>query len=410
MNRKYLTSNLEKAIFSMVLMDKEKIIKTFLEKGYQLDSKSLDFFLNNYEKINIFFEKTKDATVPATIDLNFVKSLIEQKQDVEVLKKFEFDAAGKTFMVEDITKYFAGRYENLRKYFAGRLELVNLISINKMTAKTKTFSLIVMVKEKADKSLLAEDSTGETMVRAENEMLDQIVADEVIGIVCEREGDIVVAKKIIFPDIPLRRDIIRTEKDVCIFFISNMFLDQIDNSKKILDRISSISRDKLYVFVLGNVSSKKEDITTFFDSLPKDAYKIFLKGDTDPDMEVGDTSLSCQAALVKIENSAVVLICNGKIFSEYKKIWKDQTSENVMLSLLKKRHLNPTFDFSKKISDEDTHIIDTVPDIFVSSNFGNPGIINYKGTTIVANGSFVLEPIYWLINLKTRETIKMDFT
>lgn len=393
----------------MVLMEKEKIVKTFLEKGHQLDSKSLDFFFENPEKLDIFFEKTKNITIPPTVNLGFVKSLIEEKKEVNVLKKFEFAAEGKTITVENITKYFANRYENLKKHLTGRLELVNLISINKITPKTKKFSLIVMVKEKTNRSLLIEDSTGEVTVYAQDEAIDQVVTDEVIGTVCEKEDDTINVKKIIFPDTPLKKDITRTEKDVYALFISDMFLDQINNSRKILDKINAFDHEKLYVFVLGNISSKKEDIINFFDGLPKSSYKIFLKGKTDPDIETGDICLSCSAALLKIENAILVLICNGKMFSEYKDIWKGQPSESIMLNLLKKRHLSPAFDFNKKISDEDIYIIDTVPDIFVSSNFDKPGITNYKGTTIIANGSFLSEPIYWLINLKTRESIKMDF-
>lgn len=394
----------------MVSMEREKIIKAFLEKGYQLDSKSLNFFFDNPEKLDIFLEKIKNVTVPATINLDFIKPLMEEKGEVEVLKKFEFEVVGKTLVVENITKYFSNRYETLKKYLIGRLELVNLISINKITPKTKKFSLIVMVKEKNDNSLFVEDFTGEMTVYLKNETPDQIISDEVIGIVCEKEDDTINVTKIIFPDTPLKRDVARTEKEVCLLFISDMFLDQINSSRKILDKINGINYDKLYIFILGNVSSRKEDITEFVNELPKDAYKIFLKGEIDPDMEPGNINFSSPAALIKIEKKVSVLICNGKMFSEYKNVWKDQSSANVMLNLLKKRHLNPTFDFNKLISDEDFYIIDTVPDIFVSSNFDKPETINYKGTTIISNGSFISEPIYWLINLKTRETIKIDLT
>jgi DNA polymerase II small subunit/DNA polymerase delta subunit B len=308
-----------------------------------------------------------------------------------------------------MTKHFTNRYETLKKYLSSRLELVNLISVNKITSKTKKFSLIVMVKEKNDRSLLVEDSTGEATVYVQEEAVGQVVPDEVIGIVCEKENDTINVKKIIFPDIPLKRDVARTEKEAYAFFISDMFLNQVNNTKKILDKINSI-KDKLYVFVLGNVSSQKEDIINFFNNLPKNASKIFLKGDIDPEINMEDVTIFSSPTLVKIENKILVLVCSGKIFSEYKKIWKEQSSEKIMLNLLRKRHLSPVFDFNKKISEEDSYIIDIVPDIFVSSNFDKPGVINYKGTTIASNGSFLSEPIYWLINLKTREIIKMDFT
>lgn len=389
----------------MVLMEKEKIIKTFLEKGYQLDSNSLEFFFENPEKLEIFFSKIKNIRIPPTISLEFARSLIEQ--DVEVLKIINPFKDEKPFTIESMTKHFTSRYESIKKYFIGRFELVNLISINKITPSTRKFSLIVMVKEKNGNSLLVEDFTGDTSVEVLDKTLDQIVLDEVIGIVCEQDDETITVNKIIFPDIPLKRDIPKTEKDICALFISDIFLDRPVNSEKILERINEIKCEKIYVFVLGNISSNQEEIKNFFNQLPVNSYKIFLKGEIDPDVEVGDINFSSSAALIKIENKITVLLCNGKIFSEYKKIWAGQTSENIMLNLLKKRHLNPVFELNKRISEEDSYIIDQVPDIFISSNFGNPGITNYKGTTIISNGSFLSEPIYWLINLRTRENIKM---
>jgi DNA polymerase II small subunit/DNA polymerase delta subunit B len=386
-------------------MEKEKIIKTFLEKGYQLDSNSLEFFFENPEKQEIFISKIKNIRIPPTISLEFARSLIEQ--DVEVLKIINPFKDEKPFTIESMTKHFTSRYESIKKYFIGRFELVNLISINKITPNTRKFSLIVMVKEKNGNSLLVEDFTGDTSVEVLDKTLDQIVLDEVIGIVCEQDDETITVNKIIFPDIPLKRDIPKTEKDICALFLSDIFLDRSVNSEKILERINEIKCEKIYVFVLGNISSNLEEIKNFFNQLPLNSYKIFLKGEIDPDAEVGDINFSSSAALIKIENKITILLCNGKIFSEYKKIWAGQTSENIMLNLLKKRHLNPVFELNKRISEEDSYTIDQVPDIFISSNFGNPGITNYKGTTIISNGSFLSEPIYWLINLRTRENIKM---
>jgi DNA polymerase II small subunit/DNA polymerase delta subunit B len=393
----------------MVPMERGKIIKTFLEKGFQLDSKSLNYFSESPEKLDAFFEKIQGMSVPSTINIDFVNSLTEANE-IEVLKKFDYDTSGKTLVVESITKFFSNRYDSLKKYFSGRLELVNLISINKITPKTKKFSLIVMVKEKNANSLLVEDFTGEetVCVCVLDEDVAQVVSDEIVGIVCEKKNDAINVKKIIFPDIPLKREVPRTEDDVYALFLSDLFLDKSDISNKILEKINSLSYKKLYIFLLGNISSKKEDITNFLNSLPKDSIKIFLKGDLDPQLE-GDNNFSSPAVLVRLEDKILVLICSGKLFSEYKNIWKEQPSENIMLNLLKKRHLSPVFNFNKKFSDEDTFIIDTIPDIFVSSNFNGPGTTNYKGTTIISNGSFLSEPIYYLINLRTRETIKINF-
>ena len=51
-----------------------------------------------------------------------------------------------------------------------------------------------------------------------------------------------------------------------------------------------------------------------------------------------------------------------------------------------------------------------VKHIIVCGHFHTPTQSNYKGTTILSTGSFVTQPVFWLVNLKTREVFKIDFT
>jgi DNA polymerase II small subunit/DNA polymerase delta subunit B len=74
---------------------------------------------------------------------------------------------------------------------------------------------------------------------------------------------------------------------------------------------------------------------------------------------------------------------------------------------LRKRHLDPVFSMEKAIL-EDFLLIDPVPDIFVSFNSKSSGLVNYKGVTIISCGSS--EQICWIVNLKTRESLKIDLT
>ena len=149
-----------------------------------------------------------------------------------------------------------------------------------------------------------------------------------------------------------------------------------------------------------------EDVINFFNELPDNCFKIFLRDETDSDIDVGDITIN-KPALVKIENKITVLICPGNNIFKYLKIWKYITPDKLMINLLKKRHLDPVF--NKKIYKEDP-FLEEIPDIFASGNFQKSIMSNYKGTTIISTGSFLSEPIFWLIKFKTRETIKVDFT
>jgi len=389
-------------------MKKQKIIKKFLERGYQLDPRSLDFFHKNPDKIEIFLEKINQTKAkPSVITLDFINSLFEKlpkKTEIEILRAFE---QKKKTSVGDLTNFFVDRYEKIRKMFSGRSDLLNLISINKITPRTKKFSLIGLVKEKTGKNLVLEDLTGEINVLLKKDK--KIVLDEVVGVVCEQD-DVVRVKNVLFPDVPLKREINKTKKETYCLFISDIHMDdknfQKPNYKKFLDWLNEKKFEKLYIFVLGHVSSNKEDIVNFFDSLPEEVFKIYLKGEDDPDLKVGDLQLS-ELVLIRIEKNVVSLLFHGGLLEKYSSLWKDPPEE-IMLNLLKKRHIDPIFE--KKFYEHDPFVLDIIPDIVAFGHLHSPGYLNYKGTTILSTGSFITKPIFWLINLKTRETIKLDFS
>jgi len=395
-------------------MEKQEIIRYFLEKGYQLDLASLDFFSRNLGKIDTFLEKMENTEKPSIITLDFINSILKTEMSVDVIRT---PRQLKKASVQDFVQYFSNRYEKLRNIVIKRLNSTNLISIGKISPKTKRFSIIGLVKEKnnEEKSIKIEDPTSEVSIFFEDnsdQTFEQIVLDEVIGITCEKD-DIIRAKEVIWPDIPLERKIAKTENGVFCLFLSDIHMDNKEFNKKsyekFLEWINKLDYDKLYVFVLGYVSSKKQDLIAFFNNLPKNSLKIFLRGKTDPDVVVGDLKIE-SPALIRLEGNVTFLLCDGTHLEQYADFWKNYTPDKIMLNLLRKRHINPVFDFNKKIYVEDPFLLDTIPDIFASGHFHSPSFLNYKGTTIISTGNFISKPIYWLANLKTREIIKLDFT
>jgi DNA polymerase II small subunit len=242
-------------------------------------------------------------------------------------------------------------------------------------------------------------------------LLDQTVLDEVIGLVCEAGGDGIVVSNIIWPDIPLKRDVTQAKEDVFCLFISDLHMDSEkfnhESYKKFLSWLNQVKYDNFYIFVLGGVSSKISDMKDFFSKLPEKSERIFLRGEDDP--EFSDMLNITDPSLIKIDN-ITLLLSHGGFLEKYSKIWPNLQPEKIMLNLLKKRHIDPVFDSCTKIFDQDYFVLDTVPDIFASGHLHSPGILNYKSTTIISNGSFLTQPIFWIINLRTRETFKLDFT
>jgi DNA polymerase II small subunit/DNA polymerase delta subunit B len=380
-------------------MEKKELIDIFLKKGLMVDLDTLEYFSKNPEQVEIFLKEIEKKKVPAIIKMDFVKSIVKPKEiKIEEIKKKIFEK--KIISIDDISKILIERYERIKSFFSYRMDIVNLISINKISEKTKKFSLIVMIKEidKKNKAITVEDLTGETLVFSQDKFLDLMVQDEVVGLVCEKNDRIEVLN-VLWPDIPLNRKIASLEENVCCAFISEKVLGK--KRDVFLKKIFEIECEGFLIFLFFEHLDEKE-VEEFKKNLPLNSKLILIKKGN---LEPGENIFS-PPVFLNVENKVKMLLCDGNIFSSYQGILGEKTEE-IMLNLLKKRHLDPVFSVEKAVI-EDRLIIDPVPDIFVSFDFGSSGLINYKGTTIISSGSS--EQMFWIVNLKSRESLKIDLT
>jgi len=264
-----------------------------------------------------------------------------------------------------------------------------------------------MVKRKDDKNraVEVEDLTGNTIIyfSDNDKRFDLIVNDEVLGVFCEMKNDRIEVLNVIWPDIPLKREIASTKEDTYCIFLSNLSDNQ-EKYDKLLQALVEFSNKNSYIFFIGSFIFS-DQFKNFLDSIPADISKIFVSNER---LSYEGALHFSEPALIKVEDSIVLLLCDGSRFYKYKKMWPIASTE-ILLNVLKKRQLSPEFDIMQS-RNEDIQMIDIVPDIFVSGNIGEPNLTNYKGTTIVANGSFDSQPIYYVINLKTRESIKINLS
>lgn len=391
-------------------MERQEIINMFLEKGMAIDPKGLQHFCEKPEQLGIFFEKIQSSeTKPAIISMDVIKQLLEETQkQVEIRDMKKHVHVEKTASVENISRVLIERYEKIQRLFAERADLVDTISVNRIGAQTKRFSLIVMVREKDEKNkeLVVEDLTGETSVHVTSPNFDLILCDEVIGLVCEKNDDRIDAVNIIWPDIPLKKEIQRTDGDVYCVFISGIGVKQEFElgAKHILEKIEQLRNKQVYIFLLDDVD--KNVIEGFAKELPSNARLILIQK-CEGGCDIGGAMAFPSPAFLEVGEKVKMLLCSGEQFSFYKESWKNRKPEEVMLNLLKKRHLDPLFR-NEKIFQDNIFVIDAVPDIFVAGNFGSSGMMNYKGTTMISCGDFSSERVYWIVNLRTRECIKTN--
>jgi len=352
-------------------MEKTEILKKFLEKGLQLDYESLDYFSKNQEKINPFFQRILNSEKPATLSLNFILSLLKPyDENVEILKTSHLTK--NTLSVDDITKILNNRYSFLKKILSSRLDLINPISLNKITPKVKYFSAIVMVKEKINEenAIIVEDETVESKLYIDKEEdYKQILPDDVIGVVCEG-GEKIKVKTIMWPDLQMKRTVSKTKEDINVGLVSKEF------DKNLAESILKQKNVKHLLFIGSD-------------------GKITYSNDTQFEFNSPST--------IRIEKAIVILLSNSELLKKYSEFNIDENT--FLISVLKRRNLDPTFQLNKGFFEADPYLVDIVPDIFVVSGTKNSSSNNYKGTTIITLSDFAQDRKFWIINLKTRETI-----
>jgi len=377
-------------------METDEIIREFLNKGVQLDTKVLEFFNKNPQKIQEFSTKIDGVELPVVIDMDFVNKNLQEDIELRIIKQ---PSINKKISTEEFIRRINKRYENIKGMFENKVELGNIISINKIRDKVVQFSLMGMVKEKNGNKVLLEDQTGEVSVTLENS--EDLLEDDVVGVVCKREDNVIIGKKILFPDIPINREINRTKKEInCLLSDVGLGEDVEEKISKILNHIKETSYKNLFIFIFGVVPIN-DKVKNFFSDLNKYSKKILITSD----INVPDLFRLNLPAMIQIENAKIMLI-NSEDIKKYFRRWPDSSINDVFLRLLKRRHMDPIID-AKDNRSEDVFLLDSIPDLVICHGLG-PEIFNYKGTTVICTGNVMTEPIYWLINLKTREIIKVE--
>ncbi|TAL47872.1 hypothetical protein EPN87_01995 [archaeon] len=330
-------------------MEKQELIRKFLSLGCMVDQDALQAMVDNPSVADRALQMITSGQKVQTITLQWLNH-----QPVTIIQTF--NKINGSITPDDVIRSVQKRYDSMRETLSKQMQ--NMLSINKISPKTRNFSLISMIKENNGNSILVEDDTGEARLSLKKELSDKskfLVEDEVVGLECEQAEGIVVGN-IVWPDIPLGRIVAKADSS-CIFAAN------VPDGKPF---------DSEYVFSFGNPTNSK---AFFITNTP--AVNTF----PDPCMvRIGD---------VKI----LFLSC-----TEYTKTW-DVAPEVACLNLLKKRSLDPRIN----LASADMSLSD-IPDLIVCPTSGEPAVLNYKGTTIISTSY----PVCWSANLKTRETFKIS--
>lgn len=346
----------------MVLMEK---IEKFLDRG-KLIHPTLYEKIENLEEGEIEKLLESNSLVLSKEDLKRInipqpKIITQEKEEEEHVH------------VSDFTQFYLERFNFLKEEIEDKMERESISSINKLSSGEA--AVIGMVREASEEEVVLEDNTGRILLETEERFLE----DEVVG----AKGDVIVneevrmrPQKIVYPDVPLGKEVNKTEED-----LSALFLSEIDKrSQEVVE-----DRSPEYLFLSKKMEEEK-------------SVNIPTVGISDSSWESGNLKTGEDPVQVRLGNLRI-LVHDGSVVKKAKeKLNVDQTK--ALISLLQKRHLNP----SQMHSLEDRYLLEEVPDIIHVN--GEEGMANYKGVTLLSTSP---EKGYE-VNLKTREVEEIDLS
>jgi DNA polymerase II small subunit len=382
----------------------------------------------------------------------------EEGSNVVVLKSF--NESSKKLGVGDFVSYFNHRYKILKEILSGRTELREAISIHRAKSKNnEKVALIGMVNEKRvtknDNVLIElEDVSGKINVLVLKnkfelkDLVKDIVMDEVIGLIGSVSNEFMFVDKIIFPDVPMTKELKKSDKDEEAVFISDIHVGGKDflekDFLKFLDWLKSEKAEKVkYLFIVGDLiegvgiyPGQEEDLAIkdyykqyerlvqLLKDIPDRISVVICPGNHDalrldePQPAMGEDflrELLDRKNVYSVSNPAVVnigadkdfvgfdvLLYHGGSFPYYADVVDSIRLEGgltkadmIMKFLLQKRHMAPTHTSTSYFAGNKDHlVIDKIPDFFVSGHIHRCVADNYHNVTILNCSCWVPQSDY----------------
>lgn len=373
---------------------------------------------------------------------------------------FSYNEEPQKRTVQDFVGYFTSRYNILRRILQNRKELGSPTSINRILQQnaardSEECSIIGLILDKQETKngnilLTVEDSTATIKVLAHKNNTEahtiakESVLDEVIGIVGTIKENIIFAKSILLPDIPITKELKKSPDEVylvgvsCIHIGSNLFLKE--EFEKFIQWLRgehgtpqqrAIARKVRYLVLVGDLvdgigiyPNQDKDLSIkdiyqqyraladYLKLIPPSIHIIISPGNHDA-MRIAEPQpplyKDYAAAMYELPNATLVsnpaivnihainnfpgfdcLIYHGFSFIYYsdtvesiRSAGGQQRADLIMKFLLQRRHLAPAHTSTLYIPDphRDNLIIDTIPDLFIGGHLHRCHASNYRNVT-----------------------------
>ena len=302
-------------------MEREEIVRLFLQNELQLTPKALEVIFQNQDLIDKAIELAKEKNL-VIVDENLLRNFLTQLTRTGYFEvKIEYPEEVEEFTVEDVLKLMKERFEILSRIIQENHNLPNLASLSriKKMKERERATVIGMIKDKTTYTILLEDFTSHETIQMEAKIVEKLFYDDVVGVEVRKEDEKLVGDKIFYPSLSFFRKLTQSPEEVIV----------------------SSSEIKI-----GSETFPLEE---------KEVAKVYIK----------DFKL---------------LLVDNRVIEKYQQ--KNEKIMDTLISLIERRHLNPSFFISKKIYKKDLFLLDEIPDAIVVLNSKESTCKAYKGISI----------------------------
>ncbi|MCC7573779.1 MAG: DNA-directed DNA polymerase II small subunit [Candidatus Methanofastidiosum sp.] len=474
-NNLFLENNLiltVNSVQALALIQKNRyveLIEFLKEKGKVfVDDNDLENFINvNGEneipieiekgKIEVKLEEEPETEIKRSINGKRIPAK-ENDAEIKFTKNIKQENVSQG-SIEDFVKLFNDRYSKMKKMFRERPSTRDFMPIGEAlrAKKGEETSVVGMITEKNESKkgnliLTVEDDTGRIKVffsgsKELDEKVKYIMLDEIIWIKGTLGDGIIFGKEFEFPDLPVSREVCRSEVDLCSVHISdvhvgsNAFLEKsfLKFVKWLNIRMGSPAQRDLasrvkYLVIAGDLvdgvgtypnQDRDLEILDVYDqyerlyellSMVPDWIRIIMSPGNHDATRSGEPQLPIEKQYAEklYELPNVDMVPNPCFFEMHgvKTVVYHGTSiydfvEGIagvghdkpvpaMKEMLRKRHLAPVYGGKTPISPEerDYLLIDSHPDIFHTGHVHVNGYGNYRGTSMINSGGWQAQTDY----------------
>lgn len=464
----------------MVFDDRASILNYFHKHGILISPQALDMILEKSLGQMLSNLITDDVTSSGYIDEKAVRGIMrgeikQEKNDFEIyLPDIKVNSS-----VEDFRNVFVSRYKKLSKIISTSSSMRGTTDIKTAKKANGEIKIVGMVSEvektkNGHKKLILEDledSVNVILMKNKGLASELILQDEVIGVIGnpgKGSGDpVFFANEIIRPDIPMRVIDESKKEPVFVGSMSDIHVGsktfRKDEFKKMISWLTGsdeVAQNLKYLILSGDVvdgigvyPGQEEDLEIlnpleqyeqlgeYLSEIPEDIRVFVMPGNHDsvrlaePQPVFSEkikNSLGRNITLLPNPYTLTlekrnVLVYHGMSLNDMVELVPGANYESIgkaIEEILKRRHLAPRYGGKTPIipSNEDYHVIEKVPDIFITGHIHSHSLGNYRGVRYVNSSTWQSQTDYQkmmnfapnpsiltLFDLNSKTTILKDF-